>query len=180
MAGKNAGAGCGCLGLLVFVAMCTSAMTDGGSGSSYSSSSSSTYPTSTGWTESSYTATAGEREQQEWFYIHGTMNVRAEPSTDARIVRTLRHGDRVQLGPADANGWARSYSAGSPEGYVYRASENVRTGPPASQLSSGGRASGSGQRRSSGGRQLHVGPRGGCYYINRNGNKTYVDRSECY
>lgn len=24
-----------------------------------------------------------------------------------------------------------------------------------------------------------TGPRGGCYYINRNGNKTYVDRSFC-
>lgn len=23
------------------------------------------------------------------------------------------------------------------------------------------------------------GPRGGCYYINKNGNKTYVDRSLC-
>lgn len=23
------------------------------------------------------------------------------------------------------------------------------------------------------------GPRGGCYYINSNGNKTYVDRSKC-
>lgn len=23
------------------------------------------------------------------------------------------------------------------------------------------------------------GPRGGCYYINRNGNRTYVDRSMC-
>jgi hypothetical protein len=23
------------------------------------------------------------------------------------------------------------------------------------------------------------GPRGGCYYINSNGNKTYVDRSYC-
>lgn len=29
------------------------------------------------------------------------------------------------------------------------------------------------------GRTLHVGPRGGCYYINSNGNKTYVDRSYC-
>lgn len=37
-----------------------------------------------------------------------------------------------------------------------------------------------GPRRSGGGRQLHVGPRGGCYYINSRGNKTYVDRSECY
>lgn len=29
------------------------------------------------------------------------------------------------------------------------------------------------------GHLLHVGPQGGCYYINSNGNQTYVDRSEC-
>ncbi len=29
------------------------------------------------------------------------------------------------------------------------------------------------------GKQLYTGPRGGCYYYNSNGNKTYVDRSEC-
>lgn len=29
------------------------------------------------------------------------------------------------------------------------------------------------------GHSLHVGPKGGCYYINSSGNKTYVDRSEC-
>lgn len=29
------------------------------------------------------------------------------------------------------------------------------------------------------GRTYIRGPRGGCYYINRNGNKTYVDRSLC-
>lgn len=29
------------------------------------------------------------------------------------------------------------------------------------------------------GRSLNIGPRGGCYYINSNGNKTYVDRSYC-
>ena len=26
---------------------------------------------------------------------------------------------------------------------------------------------------------LWTGPKGGCYYKNSNGNKTYVDRSEC-
>lgn len=31
----------------------------------------------------------------------------------------------------------------------------------------------------SGRREYITGPRGGCYYINRNGNKTYVDRSMC-
>ncbi|MGD1957729.1 MAG: hypothetical protein ACFB2Y_02690 [Fulvivirga sp.] len=33
--------------------------------------------------------------------------------------------------------------------------------------------------QSSGGRRYIRGPRGGCYYINSNGNKTYVDRSKC-
>ena len=28
------------------------------------------------------------------------------------------------------------------------------------------------------GKTLYTGPRNGCYYINSNGNKTYVDRSE--
>lgn len=28
-------------------------------------------------------------------------------------------------------------------------------------------------------RMYYLGPRGGCYYINSNGNKTYVDRSNC-
>lgn len=32
---------------------------------------------------------------------------------------------------------------------------------------------------SGGGRSYIRGPRGGCYYINSNGNKTYVDRSLC-
>jgi len=29
------------------------------------------------------------------------------------------------------------------------------------------------------GSELFLGPKGGCYYLNSNGNKTYVDRSEC-
>lgn len=33
--------------------------------------------------------------------------------------------------------------------------------------------------RSYNGHVLQIGPRGGCYYINSNGNKTYVDRSFC-
>jgi len=28
-------------------------------------------------------------------------------------------------------------------------------------------------------KQLNIGSEGGCYYINDNGNKSYVDRSEC-
>jgi hypothetical protein len=29
------------------------------------------------------------------------------------------------------------------------------------------------------GKQLYKGPQGGCYYINSNGNKTYVEANEC-
>lgn len=29
------------------------------------------------------------------------------------------------------------------------------------------------------GNTLHLGPQGGCYYLNSSGNKVYVDRSEC-
>jgi hypothetical protein len=29
------------------------------------------------------------------------------------------------------------------------------------------------------GQQLYKGSKGGCYYINSNNNKTYVERSEC-
>ncbi|MCJ0741369.1 hypothetical protein [Pedobacter montanisoli] len=29
------------------------------------------------------------------------------------------------------------------------------------------------------GQKLFLGPQGGCFYFNSNGNKTYVDRKEC-
>ena len=35
------------------------------------------------------------------------------------------------------------------------------------------------QFRGSDGRTYHLGPRGGCYYMNANGNKSYVDRDLC-
>jgi hypothetical protein len=169
-------AGCGCLGfgLLLLIGLCTG----GGSGGSSRDTYVPTYsPTPTAST-STYTT---DNQRGEWFYIHGTLNVRSEPSKDARIVRTLGRGDRVQLGPKDARGWARLY--GYVDGYVYRASDLVQTRAPSAPqraVSSRSSYSGGSRRRSGGGRQLHVGPRGGCYYINSNGNKTYVDRSECH
>lgn len=123
---------------------------------------------------------AAESQEREWFHIHGSLNVRAEPREGASIVRTLRRGDYVRLGPKDANGWARVYSAGSPEGYVYRASELVQSQAPAVQTAvSAFRGSSGGSRRSSAGRVYHTGPRGGCYYLNGSGRKQYVDRSNC-
>lgn len=170
-AGKGTGiAGLG-FGLLFVLGACLGG-SDGGSEGPYSSSGSA--PT---WTPSSSTPTA-EREPQEWFYVHGPMNVRAEPGTDARVVRTLGRGDRVQLGPADANGWARLYG-GAPEGYVYRASENVRADAPAAPRTEASSAESGRRGSSSGSRVYHTGPRGGCYYYSSSGRKQYVDRSYC-
>lgn len=174
-AGSAQGGGCagvGCLGLIVLVLL-------GMCGDSDGPSSADRYPAR--YDTPAYTPPV-TTETREWFYIHGTLNVRAEPRKSAALVRTLRNGDYVQLGPRDASGWARLYTSGSGEGYVYRASDLVRRQAPAvrSEASSRSASSGSGgSRRSSGSRVYHTGPRGGCYYYNRSGNKQYVDRSYC-
>ena len=176
MAGRNEGcAGIGCAGIcfLFLIAMCTGPGSGGDSGGGSGGSSGGGYPPYSLDT----TIASAPAEPREWLYIHGTMNVRAEPDPDAEVLRTLGRGDMVQLGPRDANGWARLYRGNLPDGYIYRASYLVRTTAPAAPPPV---AASGGSRRSGGGRQLHVGPRGGCYYINGNGNKTYVDRSECY
>lgn len=120
----------------------------------------------------------------ETFYIHGELNVRTAPNRNAALVRTLGYGEQVRLGPKDANGWAPVYSVnGAQEGYVYRASELVRSTPPSQrrQSASGGSASpGISSRRSSAeSRGYYTGPRGGCYTYTASGRKRYVDRSYC-
>lgn len=173
---KGGCAGVGCLGffILMLIGVC---------GDPDSPSSSPGLVTPSPYSVPSYSAPV-TTETREWFYIHGTLNVRAQPDKSADVVRTLRRGDYVQLAPKDANGWARLYSTGSAEGYVYRASELVRTQAPAVRSTEATRrgvysGGGGGSRRSSGGRVYHTGPRGGCYYINGSGNKQYVDRSIC-
>lgn len=173
-------AGMGCLGFFVLMLMGMCMGPDEPSRTSYPASTSS-YSTPA-YSASAYTAPV-TTETREWFYLHGALAVRAEPDKDAARVRTLRHGDFVQLGPKDANGWARLYSAGSAEGYVYRASDLVRRQAPATRIteSSSRRASsGGGSRRSSGSGVYHTGPRGGCYYYTGSGRKQYVDRSNCH
>lgn len=191
-AGSAQRGGCasaGCLGffLLVLIGMCGDS--DSPSSSSYSTTPS-TYSTSTYGTSSSGTGSYGSSaygdpmspEAREWFYIHGPLNVRAQPDKGAARVRALRRGDYVQLGPKDATGWAPLYISGSVEGYVYRASDVVQRQAPRTYASGNVSSSSGGgaRRRSSGGRTLHIGPRGGCYYYNSSSNKQYVDRSECH
>lgn len=76
-------------------------------------------------------ATYSPPEPRETFYIHDDLNVRSGAGKDFDKVRTLRRGDRVSLGAKDARGWAPIFDAmGRREGYVYRASDNVRTYAP--------------------------------------------------
>jgi hypothetical protein len=174
-------AGTGCLGLFLLVLLGMCASPDDPSSATYpastSSYSTSTYGGTSGYGTSAYSA-AAEAETREWFYIHGPLNVREASRKDAGVVRTLRRGDFVQLGPKDANGWARLYSAGSAEGYVYRASDLVQRHAPATR-SAAWSSSGGGSRRSSASRGYYTGPRGGCYTYSASGRKRYVDHSYC-
>lgn len=168
--------GAGCMGFFLLVLVGTCMGPDSPSSSSYPAAVSS-YSTSS-YSAPSYTAPV-TTEAREWFYLHGSLNVRAEPDKDAAFVRTLRRGDYVQLGPKDAKGWARLYSAGSAEGYVYRASDLVRRQAPTTRSSA--YTGGSGSRRSSAAsRGYYIGPRGGCYTYSASGRKRYVDHSYCY
>lgn len=71
---------------------------------------------------------------------------------------------------------------------IYRNNSLVESGQSIGSYSISHRASDSGSGNPGGssngcgtynGRSLIIGPKGGCYYINSNGNKTYVDRSYC-
>lgn len=174
--GGAAGAGCLGLLLLVLIAMCAAPDEPSSSRAPVSSTGYSTPAV----TQPGYGSPAST-EPREWFYIHGTLNVRAAPKRSAAIVRTLRRGDLVQLGAKDANGWAPLYSGGAAEGYVYRASDLVRTRAPAAEgpadhASGGGTRS---RRSSAADRGYYTGPRGGCYTYSASGRKRYVDRSYC-
>lgn len=171
-AGSAQGGGCagvGCLGLIVLVLL-------GMCGDSDSPSSADRYPAR--YDTPAYSAPV-TTETREWFYIHGTLNVRTEPRKSGALVRTLRRGDYVQLGPKDASGWARLYSPGSEEGFVYRASDLVRRQAPSARSASSSGGGGGSRRSSAESRGYYTGPRGGCYTYTRSGNKRYVDRSYC-
>ncbi len=62
-----------------------------------------------------------------------------------------------------------------------RACENGVGGSAGRSSGSTGRSTGrsSGRRSSGGGHRYVRGPRGGCYYVNANGNRVYVDHSYC-
>lgn len=119
--GQSGYLGCGGFAflVLVFAGLCGDPGTSANSGtSSYADS----YPVST-----VYEAP----EPRETFYMHRALNVRDGPGKDYTRLRTLSRGERVELGAKDERGWAPVYEYGRRVGYVYRASNDVRSYPPA-------------------------------------------------
>lgn len=159
----GSGAGIGAIGLLVLLGMCIGGNSPAETGVSYSA--------------LNAVAAVPSAPQTETFYAHGTLNVRSGPGKEHSIVRTVSHGDVLRLGPKDAKGWAPSYTpAGTAEGYLYRASDLVKSNQPSARAST----SASAPRRSSAeSRGYYRGPRGGCYTYSASGRKRYVDRSLC-
>lgn len=159
----RAGNGCvGCLGsglfVLVIVGTCR--------GSDPPS-----LPTPTPPPLSIYRTSAPSAPTADQLYIHEPLNVRSEPNKQGATLRTVPRGTAVRVGPKDDNGWAPLYDyAGNADGYVYRASDAVRSYPAPDPTD---------RRSSSESRRYHTGPRGGCYTYNASGRKRYVDRSNC-
>jgi hypothetical protein len=131
-----------------------------------------------------YQTSAPPAPAADELYIHEPLNVRSEPNKKGATLRTLSRGTAVRVGPKDANGWAPLYDyAGNADGYVYRASDAVRSYPAPEQTpatpKSRSASSGSTRRSSAESRGYYTGPRGGCYTYSSSGRKRYVDRSNC-
>jgi hypothetical protein len=76
-------------------------------------------------------STSAPAEPRETFYIHAPLNVRSGAGKNSEKLRTLGRGERVTLGAKDGRGWAAMYDGyGQRVGYVYRASDNVRSYAP--------------------------------------------------
>lgn len=168
-----AGCGYGCIaavvGLMLMLGFC-SALTSGDRDARRSSPSSSYSSVGSG-------ALPPPRTPED-LYLHGPLNIRSGPSETARIVGRLRRGDTIRVGEMDGTGWAPLYGEGGVRrGFVYRASNNIRTTPPSS--GEGRRTTSSSRRSSAADRGYHRGPRGGCYTYTSGDKRRYVDRSLC-
>ena len=175
MARRNQGSAAALIAFLAFVGFCGK-LASGGSGDSYTPPLSAYTPAPT-----SYSAASSAQPSPETtgFYAHDAINVRSGPGKDNGTVRTLARGDYMRLGSKDASGWAPLYdSSGAREGYVYRASNAVRTSPPAAR-STGAPSRSTPRASSASSSGYYTGPRGGCYTYSSSGRKRYVSRSYC-
>ena len=121
-------------------------------------------------------------------YAHGAVNVRSGPGTSNARVAQLDRDDTVFL-EACEGGWCRvapAFGDGTwREGYVSEPLLHAEAAPPARvsaptpARSTTRRTAPATRRARTVSRTYFTGPRGGCYYINGNGNRTYVEHSYC-
>ncbi len=104
-------------------------------------------------------------------------NLRGTPNQSGKIVTTLGIGAALEV-IKQSGSWFLVQSdeyAGWMHGNTIRYEANATTfyGPPVTKKSKPL------TKRSASSQYYIRGPRGGCYYLNSNGNKTYVDRNLC-
>lgn len=118
-------------------------------------------------------------------YTTANVRLRAEPSTGSGIILTVPSGSAVTSTKLEGTWHYVTY--GNYTGWIrgdYLATRRPtpqRTAPSTAMplVGAPSRPRATQPARSSSRSGYIRGPRGGCYYINRNGNKTYVDRSMC-
>lgn len=117
-------------------------------------------------------------------YTTANVRLRAEPSIGSGIILTVSSGSAVQSMKMEGQWHYVTY--GNYSGWIR--GDYLATRRPAPQaapstamplVGAPSRPRATQPSRSSSRSGYIRGPRGGCYYINRNGNKTYVDRSMC-
>jgi len=108
----------------------------------------------------------------KYLYSSASTSLHSTPSQAGTYVANLSQNDRVQvLRPASSDWYLVSFNG--QRGYVQKYWLNRK---PVKIKSTSHTSSTKNYSSGSTSRTIHTGPRGGNYYINKNGNKTYVKR----
>lgn len=129
---------------------------------------------------------AGSYPQQMAIVSRPNASLHGTPVSTGKVMATLDLGTRVEVLTAqgiwrlvqsqDYVGWIHN---GALKGDELVPSTTTFEPAPLKMESSTPPPSNVPARSPASSRSYYRGPRGGCYYINSNGNKTYVDRSLC-
>ncbi len=103
-------------------------------------------------------------------------------STESNEIKTIGNTEKVTdsivLNNEQKNDTIINSFATTSPNFTHKQSEVTKTKETTVKKSSPVRKT-KAKRKPKSSRTYYTGPRGGCYYINSNGNKTYVDRSFC-
>jgi hypothetical protein len=113
-----------------------------------------------------------------------TIKMYSQPSTSSELLENINPGPEVKILDSSINYYHKIEYRGK-TGYIaksmwtkYLTGTLTSPGSGSSTETNSIKSTPSSKPKSTG-RTYYTGPRGGCYYINSNGNKSYVDRSLC-